>query len=619
MQVNSVCLTKLGGKKSASKSSKDGFGEMLKGIEENGNISVMQLLANGFVFPQQPQVQNQVFKNGGQQNSSTQTQQNSGEPLTEIEMPSIMQSTVLSFGQTIVQKTMSSETQATPYQNNSGNFVPEANTMQNTNMNLTAQPAVSSGVQNNIAAQTVSSQNTFNIQTQEFPFQNTPSNALANDSVLQNAHINFSAQMVNYQKLPSDETSQAKPIQNTIENENSLQSTPTDFTVQTAHYQKTTENAAEQTMPSPMNFTARIIPQNTSAQNFGQSINAQKVPTQDYSAQIKAQYNLAQPIETDGASLNATASQSSAGAVKQDFTAQTAQVQNTVNIPNTQPVSQTTQNTVQQRLSYVTDIPLDKTAVQPAVNISAAENSVKSGEAVKADSISGQETAEFGQVMQNVQSGTVKANPVKPEAVQPDSVIQTASVSRGSKKTSNDTQDNSSFQNGKQNHSSDTLQYSSVIQQSSAVNKTAAVTQAEKSNVAAQVANAVKQAVDSGRHEIRLHLSPEDLGGINVKIVSQGGTLSLQITAESAHTGQLISSSMHELSQTIQNHGLSLGKTEVMYSQGDAFDASAGSQQQADRQNRNAKTPVWSLMQSDAIEPEQQAEHVISSRMSILA
>jgi flagellar hook-length control protein FliK len=164
-------------------------------------------------------------------------------------------------------------------------------------------------------------------------------------------------------------------------------------------------------------------------------------------------------------------------------------------------------------------------------------------------------------------------------------------------------------------HSSDSGTSQSIFGtiQASAIDtkNTPVATQAEKTAVANQVASAVKQADENGRSQISLHLSPEDLGGINIKIVSQGGTLSLQITADNSHTGQLIASGMHELTQAMHDAGISMNKADVLFDSNGGSGASLGSGQQASSQQASSqqqggdtsyKTPKWvSAMQNSSV------------------
>lgn len=133
-----------------------------------------------------------------------------------------------------------------------------------------------------------------------------------------------------------------------------------------------------------------------------------------------------------------------------------------------------------------------------------------------------------------------------------------------------------------------------ALTQQSRIESSDSVDQTLKADTANQVADAVKQAYDNGRSEIRLHLSPEDLGGINIRLISQGGVLTLRITADNQHTGQLLASGMHELTQSLQNLGITMDKAEVSYTGFSGFDSTASQQQQ--QQNFGSQSyhlPKW--------------------------
>lgn len=117
---------------------------------------------------------------------------------------------------------------------------------------------------------------------------------------------------------------------------------------------------------------------------------------------------------------------------------------------------------------------------------------------------------------------------------------------------------------------------------------------ADKTDTARQISDAVKQAVDTGRTELRLHLSPEDLGGINIKIISQGGSISLQITADNQQTGQLLASGMNELAKSLHDNGITMSKADVSYAGFNSFDTSTSQQQQQQNfDNQSYHLPKW--------------------------
>ena len=89
-------------------------------------------------------------------------------------------------------------------------------------------------------------------------------------------------------------------------------------------------------------------------------------------------------------------------------------------------------------------------------------------------------------------------------------------------------------------------------------------------SVARQLAGALNASADGGRSELRLHLSPADLGGINIRLVSQDGQVTLRITADNPHTGQLLASSLDDLNHAMGQNGVHMDRTEVFYSSADS-------------------------------------------------
>lgn len=104
--------------------------------------------------------------------------------------------------------------------------------------------------------------------------------------------------------------------------------------------------------------------------------------------------------------------------------------------------------------------------------------------------------------------------------------------------------------------------------------------------VTAQVTDAVKDAYTAQRSELRVHLNPEDLGGITIKLVSQGGNLTVSIIADSHHTGQLLASGLDSLKSTLQNSGVPVQKTEVTYTPSDTAGQTPYPQHQTGQDSR---------------------------------
>lgn len=141
-------------------------------------------------------------------------------------------------------------------------------------------------------------------------------------------------------------------------------------------------------------------------------------------------------------------------------------------------------------------------------------------------------------------------------------------------------------------------------------------------SVASQMSEAVDKAATEGRSELRLHLSPESLGGISIKLVSQNGQMNVQITADNQQTGQLIASGMHELHQSLDQTGLNVVKTEVFYSDTGSFGSNSGSAQQQNRQNSAQQTykgQVYPVFEDTPAPEQEKSVYVRQGQLNILA
>lgn len=102
----------------------------------------------------------------------------------------------------------------------------------------------------------------------------------------------------------------------------------------------------------------------------------------------------------------------------------------------------------------------------------------------------------------------------------------------------------------------------------------AAVTE-EKRTAAAQTAQAVVRAVNTGKTELSVRLHPDNLGGITVRVAAQNGTVSVKIIADSPDTGRLIAGGMQDIKNAVASQGVTMSKTEVVFS-GGSFSGGGG-------------------------------------------
>jgi hypothetical protein len=127
-------------------------------------------------------------------------------------------------------------------------------------------------------------------------------------------------------------------------------------------------------------------------------------------------------------------------------------------------------------------------------------------------------------------------------------------------------------------------------------------------SIVRQSSNAIAQAVSTNLSNFKVHLCPEDLGGITIKMVSKNGTISIQIIADNPHTGQLLSSSIGDLNTAIGQHGITVGKSEILSTGSNSNFFSTGdfsghrqqtgqqqSQQQTQRFKQSESSSSWKM------------------------
>jgi hypothetical protein len=120
-------------------------------------------------------------------------------------------------------------------------------------------------------------------------------------------------------------------------------------------------------------------------------------------------------------------------------------------------------------------------------------------------------------------------------------------------------------------------------------------------SIVRQTSNAVATAVSTNRSDFKVHLSPEDLGGITIKMVSKNGTISIQIIADNPHTGQILSGSIGDLNTAIGQHGITVGKSEILHTgSNSSFSAGdfSGQRQQTGQQQSQPKTQQYKQSES---------------------
>ncbi|MBA4385870.1 MAG: hypothetical protein C0410_14120 [Anaerolinea sp.] len=96
------------------------------------------------------------------------------------------------------------------------------------------------------------------------------------------------------------------------------------------------------------------------------------------------------------------------------------------------------------------------------------------------------------------------------------------------------------------------------VQTTSQISESARLAEAPKNEVISQVANQVDQMVKTNRSTLRMQLYPEELGHIDLRIVTTKDGISVTMVTEKASTQQVLKSDMDVLRQNIEQAGIQL-------------------------------------------------------------
>lgn len=103
-------------------------------------------------------------------------------------------------------------------------------------------------------------------------------------------------------------------------------------------------------------------------------------------------------------------------------------------------------------------------------------------------------------------------------------------------------------------------------------------------SIVQKTADAASQALKAGKSTIHFHLSPEKLGGITIHMVSRDGSLFMKMTADVQDTGRMLAGGLSDLNSALQQNGVTVGKTEVLLTNGGNMGFTGGFHSGADTQ-----------------------------------
>ena len=102
-----------------------------------------------------------------------------------------------------------------------------------------------------------------------------------------------------------------------------------------------------------------------------------------------------------------------------------------------------------------------------------------------------------------------------------------------------------------------------TVQTSTQISELARLAEAPKNEVINQVANQVDQMVKTNRSFLRIQLNPEELGHIDLRIVTTKDGISVTMVTEKASTQQVLKSDMDALRQNIEQAGIQLSNLNI--------------------------------------------------------
>jgi hypothetical protein len=108
----------------------------------------------------------------------------------------------------------------------------------------------------------------------------------------------------------------------------------------------------------------------------------------------------------------------------------------------------------------------------------------------------------------------------------------------------------------------------------------------------ANVANGIKSLGANGG-EMKIHLRPEGLGELHVKVTTQGQQVGLQIQASDENAKKILQDSMNTLKESLASQNLSLAKVDVSIAHAFAGGDSSHSQHQQQHQQHQSGQPLF--------------------------
>ncbi|MAT41535.1 MAG: hypothetical protein CL609_04270 [Anaerolineaceae bacterium] len=98
---------------------------------------------------------------------------------------------------------------------------------------------------------------------------------------------------------------------------------------------------------------------------------------------------------------------------------------------------------------------------------------------------------------------------------------------------------------------------------SNTMNEPARMAEALPRQTINQMSEQIEMLIQQGRSSLRLQLSPEHLGRIDIRLVNSGHGLGVTVLTEQAETGKMLEAQLDQLRQTLQDAGIQLSHLNV--------------------------------------------------------
>jgi flagellar hook-length control protein FliK len=128
------------------------------------------------------------------------------------------------------------------------------------------------------------------------------------------------------------------------------------------------------------------------------------------------------------------------------------------------------------------------------------------------------------------------------------------------------------------------------------INEQARLAEAPKTEIVTQVTSQIDQMLKNNRSELRVQLYPEELGHIDLKIISTKDGIGVTMIADKASTQDALMSNMNNLKQNIEQAGIQLSNLNIGQGQ------NSNSQNSSDQQNSFAQFKSHEELNSDDTE-----------------